>query len=104
MAYSQQEYRLSLFIVSVNCPKGYKTNGNMCEACPQGTYQDRPYQTECINCPPGQITRLNTSTSASDCKSEQPHTLISFGFLVLDTGFSVSLGLAVWVQTQIVLP
>ena len=91
MAYSQQVHHLSLLFVSVDCPAGYKINGNVCEACPQGTYQEQPYQTQCNSCTPGQSTRHNTSTSASDCESEQTHTLALFGFLVHDTGFHASL-------------
>ncbi|XP_070186674.1 uncharacterized protein [Littorina saxatilis] len=53
----------------LDCAAGYKIQGTVCEACPQGSYQEQPYQPDCMDCPSLQSTRQNTSTSASDCET-----------------------------------
>ncbi|XP_076460199.1 uncharacterized protein LOC143293161 [Babylonia areolata] len=53
----------------LDCPAGHRINGNVCEKCPQGTFQDQPYQHECVKCPPLHSTRFNTSTSETQCET-----------------------------------
>ncbi|KAI0223115.1 hypothetical protein LSAT2_025647 [Lamellibrachia satsuma] len=50
-----------------NCSAGYKTYGDSCIPCPQGTYQPKKWQDSCVNCPDGSTTSTNQSTSEIDC-------------------------------------
>jgi hypothetical protein len=52
------------------CPAGRKINSTEdgCEDCPVGTYQDQPYQSQCIDCPPNTSTRNTASTNISQCE------------------------------------
>ncbi|KAL3877077.1 hypothetical protein ACJMK2_034832 [Sinanodonta woodiana] len=50
------------------CPLGYYINQiNQCTLCPEGTYQDQPFQSSCTPCTFGQTTNSSGSFSIMDC-------------------------------------
>ena len=63
---------LFLFCFSVNCDAGNYFNNTMggCQPCGIGFYQKHAGQDFCHQCPMGQVTKLDNSTTCDDCFCE----------------------------------
>ncbi|KAK7507523.1 hypothetical protein BaRGS_00001458, partial [Batillaria attramentaria] len=53
----------------LDCRPGTYIKGDVCETCPQGTYQDKSHWKSCETCPTNTSTRLTGSTDANDCEA-----------------------------------
>ncbi|ESP03822.1 hypothetical protein LOTGIDRAFT_230169 [Lottia gigantea] len=57
----------------VNCSiAGFYRNGDKCDVCPRGQYQDEKYQTSCKNCAFGFTTKLIGAPSSQFCYRDCP--------------------------------
>ncbi|XP_071482927.1 sushi, von Willebrand factor type A, EGF and pentraxin domain-containing protein 1-like [Diadema antillarum] len=56
----------------VACPRGFYSAGSECMPCAQGFYQDKPAQTSCEPCPPGQSTSRTGSKTMDSCTDKCP--------------------------------
>ena len=63
-----RKYLIYVLMLSflAGCPPGFYYNGT-CTACPEGTYQPMPFQSECIACPNGTSGINNGDDSLDDC-------------------------------------
>ena len=55
------------FYVTGNCTVGKMIEGNICKACPMGTYQDEKWQTECKPCGENMTTFEEGATTVDNC-------------------------------------
>ncbi|XP_052778282.1 proprotein convertase subtilisin/kexin type 5-like [Mya arenaria] len=67
------------------CDKGqfWDDSVKLCRSCPVRTYQDKPHQELCEQCPDGKTTEHEASTSVLDCKEKPPPSCPAGSFLDL---------------------
>ncbi|CAL1527991.1 unnamed protein product [Lymnaea stagnalis] len=51
----------------LNCSAGSFIDGSKCSKCPKGRYQDQPWQTSCLSCPPDRDTETEGSSNVTQC-------------------------------------
>ena len=57
-------------VLAADCREGTKLSGDeqSCIDCVRGEYQDKPWQSSCVECPDDDTTPSTRSTSIDDCK------------------------------------